>query len=58
MIIPFGRKNESDNFFSEAIRYLLNVFLRAAINNILQYNVYESPQNAKKHCSCSLLCSI
>ena len=39
MIIPFGRKNESDNFFSEAIRYLLNVFLRAAINNILQYNV-------------------
>ena len=39
MIIPFGRKNESDNIFSEAIRYLLNVFLRAANNNILEYDV-------------------
>ena len=39
MIIPIGRKNVLHNFFSEAIRYLLNVFLMAAINNILQYNV-------------------
>ena len=39
MIIPFGRKNEPDNIFSEAIIYLLNVFLRAAINSILKYDV-------------------